>query len=272
VLAVLRHPFGGFHVEPQAVPTFVLGAGFGASAWVLIDALAERRTTSRSQNGAPRPVDAMSGNEDDLAPAKPLVRGQAARPARAVPERRPAAAAAPVGANARPRHAPRPGAAVDWRHATALPLRLAILLLGLLLSLYILDYVKIAATMGAFASPSDLAPVSRLIDGFAILAIAGAALAIPAPRAAAVVFAATAILGAALALANLWQVPLGLDRTILLMAFVAPWQNVLSWAVLAAVLAVLAAVAHRRLAGGPFFAARRRGATGRARGRAVARG
>jgi hypothetical protein len=206
--ALLRHPFGGFHVESQAIPTFILGAVFGASGWLLVDSLSERRTKTVVADGAREPGVAASGT-----------------------------------------HAP-----ADWRRAAALPLRLVILLLGLLLADSILNYGQDVATMAAFAPPSDLDLVARLIDVYAILAVAGAVLAVLAPRAAAAAFAAAAVLGAALALANLWQTPLGLDRTALVMAFGAPWQDMLGWAVLAAALAFLAALAYRRLSGRSVFA------------------
>jgi len=106
-------------------------------------------------------------------------------------------------------------------------MRILTLLLGLILGVLVLDDATKIDFLAGLAGTTNAATVSALAYVFALLTFAGAVLAIPAPRGAAVTFIVAGVLGLVLGVTTIWA-------------------NAVVWGIAALVLAICAYVGYRR--------------------------
>ena len=122
-----------------------------------------------------------------------------------------------------------------------LVLRPLIFVLGVIFGWYALDRARAVQAFAGFIGSPGTDNAARLAFAFAALLWVGAALAIVAPRGAALAFAGAGILGLVLASANRWE-----ERIEWWGATAAAnqWDDLWLWCVLAAILAVLSLLAE----------------------------
>lgn len=106
-------------------------------------------------------------------------------------------------------------------------MRILTFLLGLILGVLVLDDATKIDFLAGLAGTTNAATVSALAYVFALLTFAGAVLAIPAPRGAALAFMVAGVLG-------------------LFLGATTVWANAVVWGIAALVLAICASIGHRR--------------------------